>query len=83
LSCLFFVAPPEAEAQIAAPITLSVDSKSNIYLSGSTSVPPSSATHPNGAGALPPSVTLASSASSTALMVERSCSLTPTFRTTS
>ncbi len=46
---------PEARAQTA----LSVDSKSNIYLSGSTSVPPASATHPNGAGALPPYVTLA------------------------
>jgi hypothetical protein len=39
--------------------TLSVDSKSNIFLSGSASVPPASATHPNGAGILPPSVTLA------------------------
>ncbi|MCX7431620.1 MAG: hypothetical protein NTY17_11565 [Planctomycetia bacterium] len=44
---------PEARAQ-----TVLVDSKSNIYLSGSTSVPPASITHPNGAGALPPSVTL-------------------------
>ena len=48
------VAIPEARAQ-----TVLVDSKSNIYLSGSTSVPPASITHPNGAGALPPSVTLA------------------------
>jgi hypothetical protein len=49
------VTMPEARAQLA----LSVDSKSNIFLSGSTSVPPASATHPNGAGALPPYVTLA------------------------
>jgi hypothetical protein len=52
-ACLF-VAPPEAQAQT----TLSVDSKSNIYLSGSASVPPASATHTDGLGTLPPSVTL-------------------------
>ena len=52
-ACLF-VTMTEARAQ-----TVSVDSKSNIYLSGSASVPPASATHPNGAGVLPPSVTLA------------------------
>jgi hypothetical protein len=45
---------PEAQAQT----TLSVDSKSNIYLSGSASVPPTSASHANGAGMLPPYVTL-------------------------
>jgi hypothetical protein len=45
---------PEARAQT----TLPVDSKSNIFLSGSASVPPASATHANGAGALPPYVTL-------------------------
>ena len=54
-TCLHVI-QPEAQAQT----TVTVDSKSNIYLSGSTSVPPASATHPNGAGALPPSVTLAS-----------------------
>jgi hypothetical protein len=53
LSCLF-VALPEARAQT----TLLVDSKSNIYLSGSTTVPPSSITRPNGAGDLPPYVML-------------------------
>ena len=53
-ACLFG-ALPEAQAQT----TLSVDSKSNIYLSGSASVPPASATHANGAGVLPPYVTLA------------------------
>jgi hypothetical protein len=53
-ACLL-VALPEARAQT----TLSVDSKSNIYLSGSTSVPSTSATHANGAGSLPPSVNLA------------------------
>ena len=52
-ACLFG-ALPEAQAQT----TLSVDSKSNIYLSGSASVPPASATHANGAGVLPPYVTL-------------------------
>jgi hypothetical protein len=52
-ACLFG-ALPEARAQ-----TLLVDSKSNIFLSGSTSVPPASITHLNGAGALPPSVSLA------------------------
>ena len=49
-----FVALPEARAQT----TVLVDSKSNIYLSGSTSAPSSSITHPNGAGDLPPYVTL-------------------------
>lgn len=48
------VTMPEARAQ-----TVLVDSKSNIFLSGSTSVPPASATHTDGAGILPPSVTLA------------------------
>lgn len=52
-ACLFG-ALHEAQAQT----TLSVDSKSNIYLSGSASVPPASATHANGAGVLPPYVTL-------------------------
>ena len=47
------VAMPEARAQT----TLSVDSKSNIYASGLTAVPPE--THPNGEGILPPFVTLA------------------------
>ncbi len=47
------VAMPEARAQT----TLSVDSKSNIYASGLTAVPPE--THPNGEGILPPYVTLA------------------------
>jgi hypothetical protein len=52
-TCLV-VAQPEAQGQT----TLSVDSKSNIYLSGSASVPPASATHADGLGSLPPSVTL-------------------------
>jgi hypothetical protein len=47
------MAPPEAQAQ-----SVWIDSKSNIYLSGSASVPPASATHTDGLGTLPPSVTL-------------------------
>ena len=48
------VTMPEARAQ-----TVLVDSKSNIFLSGSTSVPPASTTHANGAGILPQEVNLA------------------------
>jgi hypothetical protein len=50
-ACLF-VAPPEAHAQTL----LSVDSKSNMYASGLSSIPSGMA--PNGPGILPPSVTL-------------------------
>jgi len=56
LAALVWLCMALAEAQ--AQTTLPVDSKSNIYLSGSASVPPASATHLNGLGTLPPSVTL-------------------------
>ena len=50
-ACLFAILP-EARAQV----TVSIDSKSNLYASGLASVPPE--THPNGEGILPPYVTL-------------------------
>ena len=52
-ACLFGTMP-EARAQ-----AVSVDSKSNIFLSGRSSGEVPAGTHPNGPGSLPPSVTLA------------------------